>query len=301
MAHNPFRTDNVPSPNLSTFGGKIFGDSFSENRGQSVTDLVPHTEIDTSKLGTTNISDGIEFNDFEEYIKSFILGRLGHPVIRVELTPFQLKSSIDESISKFEFHAPMWTMQMAAFDASAGINIYELPQYMLNNLEYVVYKKTLLTIQQQAGTLEFDFFIKYFQDNFLFQNFGVGDFYLLQQHLEQLRKILGQEGGFNVLNNKYLQIYPAPVITPQGVVIVYRALDSNTIHPAYRNWIQRYALAVAKGILGEIRGKYATLPGPGGGSMLNGSDLKQESMSEKAALEEELRNELEEPPAFTVF
>jgi len=164
-----------------------------------------------------------------------------------------------------------------------------------------VYKKTLLSIQQKAGTLEFDFFIKYFQDNFLFQNFGVGDFYMLQMHLEQMRKVLGMEGSWNVLNNQYLQISPAPVLTPEEVIVVFRAVDSETIHPAYKNWIQKYALACAKGVLGEIRGKYATLPGPGGGASLNGAALKQESEAEKQKLEEELMNELEEPPSFTTF
>ena len=176
-----------------------------------------------------------------------------------------------------------------------------MPTWVVHNLEYVVYKKTLLSIQSQAGTLEFDFFIKYFQDNFLFQNFGVGDFFMLQTHLEQIRKVLGQEGTWNIINGQYLQLYPKPVVTPQEVIVVYRGLDSNTIHPAYRNWIQRYALAVSKGILGEIRGKYTSLPAPAGGAQLNGPELKQESAAEKQQLMEELLLEIEEPPVFTTW
>ena len=183
---------------------------------------------------------------------------------------------------------------------TAGTNIYELPQHILNNLEYVVYKKSLLSIQAQAGTLEFDFFIKYFQDNFLFNDFAVGDFLLLQQHLEQIRKVLGQEGTWDVINNKYLQLYPVPQAA-DDLILEYRAIDSDTIHPAYRNWIHKYALAISKGILGEIRGKYATLPSPGGGATLNGASLIQQSTEEKKQLEESLFVEMEEPPAFTMF
>jgi hypothetical protein len=135
----------------------------------------------------------------------------------------------------------------------------------------------------------------------LFQNFGVADFYLLQSNLEQMRKILGMEGTWDVINNQYLQLYPAPVTTPDQVILEYRALDSNTIHPAYRNWIQRYALAIAKGILGEIRGKYSTLPSPGGGASLNGQALIDQSIREKEILEKELLTELEEPIPFTLF
>jgi len=123
----------------------------------------------------------------------------------------------------------------------------------------------------------------------------------MQSHLEQMRKILSQEGTFDIINNKYLQISPKPAQTTQDVILEYRALDSNTIHPAYRNWIQKYALAIAKGILGEIRSKYSTLPSPGGGAQLNGAALKQESAQEMQLLEQQLIQEIEEPPAFSTF
>ena len=73
------------------------------------------------------------------------------------------------------------------------------------------------------------------------------------------------------------------------------------MHPYYKNWIQRYALAVAKGVLGEVRGKYSTLPSPGGGAILNGVALLQQSQVEKDQLKEELLSEIEEPPVFTMF
>ena len=123
----------------------------------------------------------------------------------------------------------------------------------------------------------------------------------MQSHLEMMRKVLSQEGSFDIINNKYLQISPKPVQTTQEVILEYRAIDSNTIHPAYRNWIQKYALAVAKGILGEIRSKYSMLPSPGCGAQLNGQALKEESAKEMELLEQQLIQEIEEPPSFTMF
>jgi len=114
------------------------------------------------------------------------------------------------------------------------------------------------------------------------------------------RRILSNEGGWNIVNGKYLQLYPGPTETPTPVIIEYRALDSNTIHHAYRNWIQRYATASAKGILGRIRGKYKTLPGPGGGAQMDGGVLVQESAEEKKQLMEELMLEIQEGPMFIV-
>ena len=279
-----------------------YGNSFAPYAGENINDATQtNGEIDIDKLNATNIVDGVEFTHFEEVIRDFILARLGHPVVRVELTPFQLKTCIHEAIGTMYNHAPLFSTQFVTFQTTAGYPLYELPSYILNNLEYVVYKKTLLSIQQEAGTLEFDFFIKYFQDNYLFQNFGVGEFYLLQQNLEMMRKILGQEGSFDVIDNKYLQISPKPVTDNQTVIVIYRGLNSDTLHPAYRNWIQNYALACAKGTLGQIRGKYQTVPSPGGGAKLNGDALVKESQDEKENLLKRLIDEFEEPARFSTY
>ena len=286
----------IPRPLLNGYGT-----SFGDYGGDSLLDYASAGEIDAPKLNRLTLEEAGEFSEFETVVKDYVLGMLGFPVVRVELTAFQLKHCVQEAINKLNYHAPLWTLQYASFDASAGQNIYEIPLYMLHNLEYVAYRKNLLTIAAQAGTLEFDFFLKYFQDNFLFGNMRVGDYYLMQQTLETYRKILSSDGGFNIVGGKYLQIYPSPAVTPERVILEYRAIDSNTVQPAYLNWIQRYALAVAKGVLGQIRGKFASVPSPAGGAMLNGGQLIQESEKEKETLVQELLNEIEEPPAFSTY
>lgn len=55
-------------------------------------------------------------------------------------------------------------------------------------------------------------------------------------------------------------------------------------------WIQEYAYAFCKGIVGEARSKFATLAGPQGGTTLNGTALITESREEIKQLEEDLKN-----------
>ena len=298
------KSDRVVTPVI-----RLYGNTFADLEGDNSTgrasghldkDAVTKGDIDSTSLNKNKIQDGVNFTRFEETVRDYILSMLGFPVIKVELAPTQLKVAIDQAVTKMYQHAPLFTNQMVVFQTVAGVNLYRIPSSILDNLEYVVYKKTLLSIQSQAGTLEFDFFIKYFQDNFLFQNFGVGDFFLLQQNLEQIRKVLGQEGSWDVINNEYIQLYPRPVVA-DDVVIIFRALDSNTLHPAYLNWIQQYALAVAKTILGHIRGKYKVYPSPGGGAQLDGEELKAEGVQEKKDLLDLLLSEISEPPTFTAF
>ena len=135
-------------PNLAAFGN-----SFSTYSGKTVTTGKPDGEISVEKLNATTMVDGVEWTHFEETLKDFILARLGHPVVRVELTPYQIKTCLDEAVGTMYNHAPLFATQMVTFDASAGENMYKLPPYILNNLEYVVYKKTLLSIQQKSRYL----------------------------------------------------------------------------------------------------------------------------------------------------
>ena len=287
----------IGNPIISTWGNSGVRVPISNN----MLDHKPLGDINPDTLNTSTEIDGVEFNNFEETINSFVMARMGHPIVRVELTSYQIKTCIDESITKLDYHSPYWSRQFAVFDASAGVNVYSMPPWILNNLVNVIYKKSLLSIQSQAGTLEFDFFIKYFQDNYLFNNFSIGDYYLLQSTMEMTRKILGQDGTWDVINGQYLQLTPPPSVTPERVIIQYRHIDTNTILPAYRNWIQKYALACAKVVLGDIRSKYAVIPGPAGGAQMNGQALIQEGVQEKDLLIQELMSEIEEPPKFTTY
>jgi len=55
-------------------------------------------------------------------------------------------------------------------------------------------------------------------------------------------------------------------------------------------WLQEYAYSFAKLIVGEAREKYASLPGPQGGTQLNGATLKAEAKAEMEKLEQELKD-----------
>ena len=61
-----------------------------------------------------------------------------------------------------------------------------------------------------------------------------------------------------------------------------------------RQWIRKYTLALAKEMLGGIRGKYQSLPIPGETTTLDYSRLLSEAQSEKEALITQLREDLGE-------
>ena len=110
-----------------------YGSSYGKYGGSRATDYTQPGDIDVSKLNTNLEVDGVQFNLFEQ--------------------------------SKLYYHAPQWANQFAVFDATAGINVYELPQFMMNNLSYVGYKKDILGLNYTPGSLAFDMTLAFFNTN----------------------------------------------------------------------------------------------------------------------------------------
>jgi hypothetical protein len=72
-------------------------------------------------------------------------------------------------------------------------------------------------------------------------------------------------------------------------------LDDHMVLP----WIQDYALALCKDMLGQAREKFSQIAGPQGGSQLNGAALKTEAKAEMDALEEELKRFIDGSQPYT--
>jgi len=61
-----------------------------------------------------------------------------------------------------------------------------------------------------------------------------------------------------------------------------------------KQWIRNYALALSKEVLGQVRGKFGSIPIPGESVTLNASDLLGQAKEEQTALKEELKTILDE-------
>ena len=123
---------------------------------------------------------------------------------------------------------------------------------------------------------------------------------------------------FNITNNK-LQIFPIPTtngklwfeyfvrnefiqnstsvtdnVVSDYANVGYDFIPYSRINDVGRQWIRKYTLALAKELLGAIREKYSSVPIPGSEISLDGAALRAEAQTEKDALIEQLRENLEE-------
>ena len=76
--------------------------------------------------------------------------------------------------------------------------------------------------------------------------------------------------------------------------IPYQAMTYSHINEVGKQWIRKYTLALCKGLLGAIRGKYGSIPHATGETTLDGSELRAEAQTDIDTLIEQLRETLEE-------
>jgi hypothetical protein len=173
--------------------------------------------------------------------------------------------------------------------------------------------------------------IQSLMDAFDFGSFSPGVNFLLMpasydilktQAIEFNDQIRRSGYSFEVVNN-HLKLFPVPknagkiwfeyykvkekqsldnsANTPGGIGgsvsnisnVPYENPTYGNINSIGKQWIYKYALALAKELLAYVRGKYTTVPIPGSEATLNQQDLLADARTEKAALVENLRAILE--------
>jgi hypothetical protein len=124
--------------------------------------------------------------------------------------------------------------------------------------------------------------------------------------------------SFEIVNNR-LRIMPIPLVNSVSKVwfdyviksersnplkgntgnisdfsnVPYENVTYEYVNSVGRQWIRRYAAALSKEMLGNIRGKYSSIPIPNSEITLNGADLLSAAQTEKDALLTELKEMLD--------
>ena len=76
--------------------------------------------------------------------------------------------------------------------------------------------------------------------------------------------------------------------------IPFANIPYQNINSIGKQWIRRFALAICKEMLGQIRSKFSVVPIPGESITLNGAELLSQAKEEQTALREELKTILSE-------
>ena len=224
--------------------------------------------------------------------------------------------SLAISASRQNYDLDAWAAASASLDTGDSIEVrkifYEAPPAILRYFD--PYAGTGTGVQSLMDAFDFGGFSPGI--NFLLMPTSYDALKL--QAIEFNDQIRRSGYSFELVNNQ-LKIFPIPKnsgklyfeyyklsdkkdVTPNDSVgnvstvaeVPYSNPEYTQINSIGRQWIFQYTLALAKEILGYIRGKYQVVPVPGSEATLNQADLLADARTEKENLLTQLRDTLEQ-------
>lgn len=293
---------------ITEYGNQVFQYKIRENfltlQGNSTGSGPYNNQLITPNLGfTIKVSEGYG-------VAANVGGSVPYYTGSVDLVPYQQVYDLN-----------VWAQQSASLEVGDSIEI-----------ERVFYEASPAIVRYfdpYAGT---GTGIQSLMETFGFGQYSPGINFMLMPVFYDVLKIQAIEFNDQIrkssfsfeLNNNNIRIFPVPTVNgklhfhyikkSERSNPVYGAANGNAPdnlitnisnvpyeNPVYsrinavgRQWVFQYTLALAKELLGYIRGKYTTVPIPGADVTLNQNDLITAGTAEKNALLEQLRGTLEE-------
>ena len=219
---------------------------------------------------------------------------LGHPMIDIELSPEHYELILNLSFDKWrQLSSNSVEERIAVLDLITDQNEYYLPEEVINVRQ--IFRRGVTGTASGTGAY-FDPFGAAFAAQFTIAGLGNAGDLTTYELFRDFESVIGRMFGANLMFMWHPTIHRLDIqrhITgPESVVmwVEVKRTDELALQDTYsRSWLRDYAVARAKIMLGDIRGKYSSLAGPQGGISLNGDSIKNEGIQEAQRLEAELK------------
>ena len=226
-----------------------------------------------------------------EIIKEIEL-RLGGQMVDVELDPEHYNLAVNKALEKFRQRSENAVEEDFMFlEIETERDTYRLPD------DVISVKDIYGRVAGGSTGVEFEPFEANFINSYMMGSTGgpgnLATYDFLAQHHETLGRLFGAEYTFTWRpQNHTLRLHRRPRAPKPVYLHIYRQRsEEELLNDVYaKPWLKDYALAHSKLMLGEARGKFATVAGPQGGTTLNGDQLKADALETMNQLEEDLKN-----------
>ena len=223
---------------------------------------------------------------------------LGGGMVRVELTPDHFDLAVDLALDRYRLKSPNSVQERFTFlELQAEQSEYTLPSEVQEVRQ--IYRRSVTGTGSGTGA-NFDPFGAAFT-NQITLGMGNGSGSLVTYDLfAGFQELVGLMFGLHVMFtwdhvNKSLVVH-RKFTGPETVLLwiyTFRPEETLLLDQYARPWLREYTMARCKFMLGEIRGKFASLPGPTGGGSLNGDAMKQEATAMMEKLEAEISTQVD--------
>lgn len=231
-------------------------------------------------------------NELFDYVRF----RLGDGMVDVELDPEHYETAFKQATIRFRARSSNSVEESYSFlELQQDQNTYQLPNEVISVRN--VYKRN---IGANSGTSsQYEPFEAGFVNFYMIQSGRVGGlstYFMYSSFLKEAAKMFGGFLNYKFNNaTKEITIMRRPRADKETILLWtenYKP-DVTLLKDIYSSpWLREYTLALCMLMLGEARSKFATLPGPQGGSSLNGSDLLARGKELMDSLELEITNSM---------
>jgi hypothetical protein len=232
-----------------------------------------------------------------EDIKDYVLAMLGAPTVIVELDRQGLDIAVDQALMIFEEYAGAEYFEYFTFPTLPGKSVYKLPDDVgvVKNVFYKQDANFSFTAHDLGGAIP----IEYFYPGGAYGSIQgglidptqpiwgrMGEWVLYKGYETMFARTSSQIGGWEwVSDTNHIKLYPTPCRNHKVIVhYLQKCKDWKQVNQA----MGEGALAHAMIMLGHIRGKFASPPGPGGGMQLDGDYMRTKGWELKQKWQEEL-------------
>jgi hypothetical protein len=242
----------------------------------------------------------------KQEIFDYIKFTLGEGMVDVELDPDHYEIAFKAVMQRYRQRSANAVEESYSFlELLEDTNEYTLPDEVINVRQ--VFKRN---IGANSGTSsQYEPFEAGFVNFYMIQSGRVGGlatYFMYSSYLEQAAKMFGGFINYNYDRvNKKLTIMRRPRSDNDTVLLWtsnYKPDFTLLQDPYIQPWIRDYTLALCMRSLGQARAKFASLPGPQGGTQLNGTQLLSDAQTLIDRLEIEITNLIDgQMPAWFVI
>ena len=282
--------------NLTVFGSLPTKSLYDPNVGSGPGPI----QFDTSTLPTSDKQ--------RSAITDYIRMRLADGIVDVELEQEHYEMAINQALVKYRQRAANSVEESYAFlDLLPETQEYILPREIQN--VRAAFRRGIGSVTGTTAS-QFEPFASGYLNTYMLVAGRVGgltNYELFVDYQKQAMKMFGGQLNFTFNpTTKRLTIVRKMPYGYQGttgndsgqnpyesvLLWIYNTKpDQMILNDTYTfPWVQEYAYAFAKRILGEAREKFSQIAGPQGGTSLNGATLKSEAKEEMDRLEYEIVN-----------
>lgn len=237
---------------------------------------------------------GLTLDELKQELFQNIRYRLGDGIIDLELDPQHFEAAYKYTIKVYRQRAQNSTSESYTLMTTVkDIDTYTLPQEFIN--VRAIFRRTV-GLETGPSSSSFDPFSSAILNTYLLNYNWAGGMATYDFYAGYVELAARMFGGYVIYTfdpvTKTLRIVRDPKGSGERVLIWADVQRPETVllqDPGAGVWIADFILANLKVIIGEAREKFGSIAGPGGGTTLNGTAMKNEGKEAQKELIDELK------------